>query len=275
MKKIFISLTTLLAVLSCTEKLPVASDPSVDNQGVCLVKVTMEDASFTWSALNSKIGVYSGSGANAEWRLRSSYDGRTGMAEFFGEAATGTVYAYYPYSSEGYVPCAEGRVNVPAEQKWCDSFAGHMKLNNPYMVAAFKDGTVKFKENLGAIHVKVKMDFPENVQYISLSASEFISGNYDVTGEAYERITDGGKTIKLTDINKPTTVATPLEAWILLPPGTYSGLFLTVSGANESITAIIEDGLKIVAGSQSEVDAKEQHHDYDGDDFEGIPVEFD
>jgi len=275
MKKLFISFAALLSVLSCTEKLPVTPDPAVDNQGICLVNVTMEDDTITWSALNSKIGVYSNSTTNAQWRLRSIYDGRTGIAEFFGEAATGSVYAYYPYSSDGYAPCATGRVNVAAEQKWCDSYASHMQVNSPYMVAVVRDGALQFKENLGAVHVKVKMDFPENIQYISLSASEFISGDYDVTGEAYERITGGTKSIKLNGIDKPSSLAEPLEAWIALPPGTYSGLFLTVAGDKESITAVIDDGLKIVAGAQTEVDAKEQHHDYDGSDFEGEPVEFD
>lgn len=275
MKKIFISLTTLLAVLSCTEKLPVTPDPSVENQGICLVNVTMENTSFIWSAINSKMGVYSSAGANSEWRLRSMYDGCTGAAEFFGEAATGSIYAYYPYSSEGYAPCAQGRVYVPAEQKWCESFTAHMNYNNPYMVAALRDGDFLFKENLGAVHVSVKMDFPENIQYVSLSASEYISGNYDITGEAYERITQGSKSIRVYGIDKPSTIAAPLDVWIMMPPGTYSGLFLAVAGDNESITAIIDDGLQIVAGAQTEVDAREEHHDYEGGDFEAETVDFD
>lgn len=275
MRKFVFTFLSLLPLLSCVEKLPVAVEPEIENQGVCLLKVQMEDESFVWTAGDSEIGVYSDSGANSRWSLRSNCEGKSGEVEFFGPEAKGAVYACLPYSPEGYSPCAVGRISIASEQKWYDGFEAHLKGNTPYMVAFAEDGKLVFRQHCGALRVRIKMNFTKNVQEVVLSAPEKICGDYDVSSLATDRLTGGGESITVTGIDRPSSPSKPLDVWIMLPPGTYNGLFISVSAGEETATAIIAGEIRIESGKQTEVDAKEENHNFESGDFTGEEVEFD
>mgnify|MGYP006956029642 FL=1 len=265
-----------LTALSCVERLPVEAEPELAEQGVCLLRAQMvEDDSFVWTLPESRIGVYSGSSANSCWTPRAYCIGKSGEAEIFGPEAKGEVYAYWPYSEEGYSPCADGRVRIPSEQKWHDSFESHIAGNAPHLVACAEDGRLRFRRHCGALHVRVMMDFVQNVQNIVLNSEDDICGDYDVSGLAEEKLVNGGKSIRLTGIDRPAGASEPLDVWIMLPPGTYSGLFVTVSGGEETATAVIDGSVRIESGRQTEADASERRNDYEGGDFVGEVVEFD
>ncbi len=275
MKRSILLFGMLLTAVSCVEKLPVAAEPEVAEQGVCLLRAQMEDGSFVWTLPDARVGIYSESSANSCWSPRAAYVGKIGEVEIFGPEAKGTVYAYWPWSEEGYSPCADGRVRIPSEQKWYDGFEAHMSGNSPCLVARAENGRLHFRRHCGALHVRVAMDFTRNVQGIVLSSADEICGDYDVSGLADERLVNGGKSIRLTGIDAPASVACPLEAWLMLPPGTYGGLFISVSAGDESVTAVIEGVVRVESGKQTDVDARERRHDYEGGDFEGEEVEFD
>ena len=119
------------------------------------------------------------------------------------------------------------------------------------------------------------MDFSQDVQSIVLSSGDDICGDYDVSSLATDRLTGGGESITVTGIDRPSSPSKPLDVWIMLPPGTYNGLFISVSAGEETATAIIAGEIRIESGKQTEVDAKEENHNFGGGDFEGEEVEFD
>lgn len=275
MKKIIGVIAIFTIAASCTERLPVPVQPDLTDQGICVLRAEMDDPGFVWDAVKSKIGIYSASGENMSWSIRSIYDGKTGEAEIFGREARGKVYAYYPYSAEGYTPCAEGRVNIPSAQKWFDTFDGHINGNTTCLVAAAEDGKLSFRQVCGCIHIRIAIDFPENIRRVVLSAEDFICGDYYIGSGQSQRLTDGGKSITVSGIDSPSSIASPLDVWFMLPPGTYKGLFVSVSGQNESVTSVLENTITVESGKQCDADAREQRHDYGAGDFEGEKVDFD
>lgn len=257
MRKSFLIVLALAAVLSCTENSRRPLEPSVPDLGTCIMRVRMDDPSFSWDAVHSKIGVYSDSGENVPYSLRSIYNGSNDVVEFFGPAAKGTIHAYYPYSRDGYASCLEDRVSIPSEQKWYSSSEAALAANMPYMVATDEDGIMVFRQTCGLLHVSVKVDFPENITSLTLS------------GNGLEGV------ISMVGIDRPSSVAAPLDVWFVLGEGSYDGFILSVSGLDESITAIMEGEYEIVASAQTDAEAREKYHDYDGGDFTGEEVEFD
>lgn len=273
--RMFLIFGMSLIAVSCVEKLPVATEPNIEEQGVCLLKAVMEDESFVWTLPESRIGIYSESSANSCWSPRADCIGKGGEAEIFGPEAKGKVYAYWPYSEEGYAPCADGRVRIPSEQKWHGSFESHIAANTPCLVACVENGRLSFRRHCGALHIKIMMDFSEDVQSIVLSSGDDICGDYDVSSLATDRLTGGGKSITVTGIDRPSSPSKPLDVWIMLAPGTYNGLFISVSAGEETATAMIAGEIRIESGKQTEVDAKEENHNFESGDFTGEEVEFD
>lgn len=256
MKKIILAVIVLLSILSCAKN-DRYREPYVPEQGRCTFMVQMEDQAFVWDAVKSKIGVYSENGDNVAYSLRGIYDGRGGEVEFFGPSTKGVVNAYYPYVKEGYDACRHGRIRVPSQQKWFDSFNDALKGNMPFMVASNNDGKLYFKQVCGALHIKTRMDFPGKVSSVTLSGNNLT-----------EPVTVYG-------IEKETSIANPLDIWVVLEQGLYDGFILSVNGESSAVTAIIEGDYSIEGSRQTDVDAREQYHDYGGSDFEGEEVEFD
>lgn len=257
MKKVILTLAVLVSALSCTKYSNRYQEPYVPEQGRCTFTVQMDDPAFTWDAVKSKIGVYSETGANVAYSLRSMYDGRSGEVEFFGPATKGIVTAYYPYVKEGYDACREGGVSVPAQQKWCESFESALKSNMPFMVSVNNDGKLYFRQTCGALHMRVKIDFPELVNSVTLSGNSL------------------AEPVTVVGIDKTASVAQPLDVWVILEEGSYDGFILSVAGASSAVTAIIEGDYTITASAQTDVEAREKYHDYGGSEFEGEEVEFD
>lgn len=101
------------------------------------------------------------------------------------------------------------------------------------------------------------MDFPGKVSSVTLSGNNLT-----------EPVTVYG-------IEKETSIANPLDIWVVLEQGLYDGFILSVNGESSAVTAIIEGDYSIEGSRQTDVDAREQYHDYGGSDFEGEEVEFD
>lgn len=257
MRKITLITIVILSALSCTKISNRYNEPYVQEHGRCIFSVQMEDSDFVWDAVKSKIGVYSETGDNVAYSLRSCYDGCRGEVEFFGPATKGIVNAYYPYTKEGYEACREGKIKVPSQQKWYNNFAEALQFNMPYMVASNNDGKLFFKQDCGALHISIKIDFPEEVCSVTLSGSNIL------------------EPITVTEIDRTVSIATPLDIWVILEQGSYDGLILSVVGVKSAVTAIIEGEYEIEACRQVNVEAKEQYHDYGGSDLEAEEVEFD
>lgn len=274
MKKTAI-LITLLALVSCTEKY-ISQDLNVyvAPQGRCIftASVTPLSGTWTWSAASSAVGVYGNGVSNARYQPRAAFDGATGTAEIFGEGVVGQAYAYMPYTSEGLDAAAKGCTPLPKVQKYCNDAVSQIESNCILVAAAGEDGLFDFRYPCGTLHLQIKINFEEHVQRVNLSANEPLCGWLDVM--------DGSMvtpyyTVSVTGIDKACTESKPLDVWIMLPEGTYTGLYVTVAGKKESISTVVEGTFNVPAGGECIATARENNNNYSGTDFEGEEVDYD
>jgi hypothetical protein len=61
----------------------------------------------------------------------------------------------------------------------------------------------------------------------------------------------------------------------MLPEGSYNGLSITVVGATESLSTVIEGTFQLRAGQETSASAEEKKSDYDGGYLEGEDVDYD
>ena len=276
MKKYLALFAAAAALLSCSEKF-VSEETNyyVDDSGSYLFTTTVEKLSgeWIWDAARCKAGVYAGETENAIFVPRAAFDGRTGQAGLMGPAVHGQAYAYLPYRIYGYDAAKEGCITLPAEQAYFTGTAAQIEGNTPVLVAAADStGHFAFRYPCGALHLTVKIQFSGNVQKLTLTASEPVCGPLDVQ---YGTIAGGSNTVSVAGIGLPCTVSAPLDVWVMLPEGSYTGLYITVSGSDESISSVIDDSVVIVAGAETEALVQEKKNNYGGSDFEGEEVDYD
>ena len=79
----------------------------------------------------------------------------------------------------------------------------------------------------------------------------------------------------MTGIGRPCSETAPLDVWVMLPEGSYSALSITVAGATESLSTVIDGSFQIRAGQETSASAQEKKNEYDGGDLEGEEVNYD
>lgn len=277
MKRVIVSLLAAAAVLvSCRDK---ADNDRivyyVDDSGTFLFTASVESlgGEWRWDAALCKVGLYTENDNNALFQPRASYDGKSGEAQIFGPAVNGQAYAYLPYSLYGYPPAKEGCMLLGAEQDYFPGAIAQIEGNTPVLVAAAgDDGRLEFRHMCGALHLKVKIHFSENVQRLALTANEPVCGYLNVQDGT---IADGGNSLVVKGIDRPCTESSPLDVWVMLPEGSYSGLYITVSGETESISTVLEGDITITTGEESPATVSEKKNSYEGSDFDSEEVSYD
>ena len=266
------------ALLSCTEAYIPQPDPYVPAPGTCVFKAQVElpGGEWIWDAVHDKVGVYADNLTNAPFQPRAAFDGKSGTIELMGEGAMGQAYAYLPYSFYGEDSVREGRQSLPESQGYQNNAMDQILQNTTLVAAADEDGFFRFRYLCGALHIQVKMHFGENVQRVTLSSSEPITGWLDVTGEKEVPLSHPGYSVSITGIDRPCTGDSPLDVWVMLPEGSYNGFSITVAGATESLSTVIEGTFKIQAGEETGTAiAQEKRNEYDGGYLEGEKVDYD
>ncbi len=277
MKKVILYFAAVSALLSCTEKYPVQPDPYVGEQGTCVFKAQIEmlQGNFVWSAATHKVGIYARNLSNAAFQPRMAYDGKDGQIELMGEGAIGQAYAYFPYTSTGEDAAKEGRQPLSDTQSYQMSSVEQIQKNTVLVTAADEDGLLRFRYLCGTLHLQVKMQFAENVQRVTLTSALPLSGWLDVTGAEEEIITNPGYSVTVSGIDRPCTMTSPLDVWVMLPEGTYNSFSITVAGADESLSTIIEGPFQVSAGKETSTTAQEKKVDYDAGNLEAEEVDYD
>ena len=286
MRRIYL-LLLLFVTVSCVQKVTlrpgqedlgrlVGNDPYVAPQGSALFRAEVESLSGTWKwdAVNSRVGVYSSSSDNQILLPRSRYDGATGEVELFGANVLGQAYAYLPYQKKGEEAVREGRLPLRETQR---HYAGNVPQieGNILMVAPARDGKFTFRYLCGTLHIRIKLAFTENVKSVSISANEPLCGWMDITGESGFPMINASYSVTVTDIDKPCTLNEPLDVWVALPEGSYTGLLVTVSCLTQSQSTVISGTWAVTAGLETVVEAKEENYDYSGTDFISEEVQYD
>lgn len=277
MKRLITAFVAISAILSCTKAYIPQPDPYVPEPGTCIFKAQLEllQGQWVWDAVRDKVGVYADNLDNAPFQPRAAYNGKSGIIELMGEGALGQAYAYFPYSARGEEAAREGRQPLSEEQSYQGSAIAQIQNNTTFVAAADKDGLLRFRCLCGALHLRVKMHFNEPVRRVTLSSTTPVTGWLDVTGEKEEALLNPGYSVSITDINRPCSESSPLDLWVMLPEGSYSGLSITVAGATESISTVIEGTFLIKAGEETSANAEEKKIDYDGGYLEGEDVDYD
>ena len=277
MKRLFIAFVAFSAILSCTQAYIPQPDPYVPEPGTCVFKAQVEfpDGQWVWDAVHDKVGVYADNLTNALFQPRAAFDGKSGVIELMGEGAIGQAYAYFPYSSHGEEAAREGRQPLSEHQSYQSSAIEQIKHNTTFVAAADEDGLFRFRCLCGALHIQVKMQFSEPVQSLTLASSTPVTGLLDVTGAKQEAITHPGYIVSVTEIDRPCTENSPLDVWVMLPEGSYNGLSITVAGATESLSTVIEGTFQLRSAQETSISAEEKKIDYDGGYLEGEDVDYD
>lgn len=278
MKRLFASLAILGALIACTRySTPDDSAYYVADEGTGIFRAEVEPLSgtWTWKAARSKVGVYAGAAENVLYIPRAAYDGATGEVQLMGQPVSGKAYAYMPYRASGMDAVRTGRMPLPEEQTFHESANAQIEGNTVLVAAEDENGKFLFRHYCGALHLKLKISFPETVERLILSANEPICGYLDITGEADERITRAGHSVTVNGIGKPCSEAAPLDVWVMLPEGSYSGVYVTLSGATTSVSTIVGDQISITTGRETAAEAREEKNEYGNPDFVGEEVNYD
>jgi len=277
MKRLFSILAASAAILSCTEPYKTPDIAYyVDEGGTFIFKASVEplSGSWVWDASTSKIGIYADNRENVAFVPRRNYDGVSPEAEVFGPAASGKVFAYFPYRAGGYEPAKYGCMELPLEQKYYEDAVSQIEGNTPVMVTAAEDRDyLRFRHHCGAMRLQVKINFSENLRTLTLSANEPVSGWLDLSGSG--EMQNPSRSVKVIGIDKPCTEDSPAIVWIMLPEGSYSGVYITAAGETESISTIVPGEFVIEAGQECNATAQEEKNEYGGNYFEGEEVNYD
>lgn len=263
-------------LIACTEKfVPAENNPYVPPQGRCVFRAEVSPISgaWVWDAAHDRAGVYGSNVSNAMFCPRAAFDGASGAAELIGEGVTGDAFAYIPYRPEGVDALASGCVPLPAEQRYFRDAASQIEGNELLVARADEDGLLRFSHRCGALHIRLKINLGENVQSVSLSANEPLCGWFDISGGG--EVLHASRSVRVTGMDSPCSESAPLDVWVMLPEGTYTGLFVTVAGSTESISTIIEGRFEIAACRETSVSASEQKNHYGGSEFEAEEVQYD
>lgn len=277
MKKLILSFAAFSALVSCSQEWKPGPDPVVREQGTCVFKAQIEllQGSWVWNAATDKVGIYADNLINTPFVPRVAYDGKEGIAELMGEGAMGQVYAYFPYRFLGEEAALAGRQPLPEQQTYQSGSAEQIQRNTTLVAVADEDGLLRFRYLCGTLHLQLKMQFAENVQSVTLTSAVPVTGWLDVTGVEEESLLYPGYSVSVTGINLPCTGTAPLDVWIMLPEGTYNSFAVTVSGAEESLSTVVEGPFQVNAGEEASTTAEEKKVDYDGGSLEAEEVDYD
>ena len=278
MRKLLALFLPALLLAACTGPLDREDNTYVPEQGTCIFRAVVEPLSgvWTWNAAADRLGVYGEGTDNAVFCPRASFDGKTGTAEFFGPGVFGQAYAYLPWKAEGVAAAALGRMPLSSEQTFFEGASAHIEGNTSVLVAAAdSEGLLRFRNPCGTLKLRLEMDITENVENVSISANEPLCGWLDVTGSAEEAMINPERKINVSGIGRPCTAQTPLIVWVMVPAGTYTGLYLTAAGASESISTIVEGSFTVERGGECQAVVREKRNEYGGTDFEGEEVDYD
>lgn len=275
---LFVTLAAVLA--SCTQEYTPVPDPKIPDGGQYLFTASIEDlpwsGAYVWNAKKDFVGIYADNESNCKYVLRNAFDGKSGKVEIYGPQVQGDVYAYFPYGTDGLSSLEEGRIEIPAQQKYCSSVAELIQTNST-QVGVCDDGEVNLHYMAGVLCVNIKVDFEHNVNQVVLTCKQNICGRLDISGKAKERLTQASNTITLTGLDLPCSEATPLQARFMLPEGDYTEIFVTASSTDESVMASVKSTQTISLCKETEANAEvsAEEHDYSGGDFEEEIVHFD
>lgn len=252
-----------LALVSCVQRLPEVEQPNVDNGAITMVKATVKPLSieglsgtgtYKWDG-SLALGIYGTSGGANECYLPVKSTAGSSESYFYGNVVAGDLTIYTPYSKEGGERALEGRVEVPAVQKYYADPFDHMMYNSGFL-ATTQTSEVEFDYYAGLLKIMVEYDI-QNVKSVKLMVGNIHAGYNDyVAGEL--SIIDGlldaehnpSSNIVISNFGEGvnSTIANPLVVWAVVAPGVYENFVVEITDANDvTISAPVEGPFEVSA----------------------------
>ena len=274
MKKIFIILSVALTAAACSGKLNIPDQPEVPASKTFELSANMSSYSgeFLWSP-GKAIGIYGSlQGSNAKYVPYNEYLGKGGVIKMYGPEVDGTLYAYFPYSAEGYEAVADGLVPYASVQTYRASAAEHFS-ENTVLVAQQENGVFDFAIRSGLVKFEVDVDFAGEVKSVVLvSGLNYLSGNFAIDPQADQPVTEGGKTLTVCGMGVQNG---KFDVYFALPEGSYETLQLSVHTDAESVSKPVNGVVPVRAGEVTSMTVVDEAYEYTGSDFIIIPEIFD
>ena len=273
-----------LALVSCVQRLPEAEMPNDKNGAVTMVKaivkpLTLEGVTgeglYKWDGLNA-IGINGVSKGRNERYLpvQSTIGGNE--AYFYGHEVAGDLTIYMPYSQDGGERADEGRVVVPAVQKYYADPFEHLMYNSTLLGVTQTD-VVEFDFYTGLVKILVEFDVQDITSvkllvgnlhdgYSNYVAGELstIDGQIDVehNPQTMVNVTEFGEGVN-------STIANPLVVWASVAPGIYENFVVEITNKdNVTIAAPVAGPFEVTSRAISQdCVAKKNDHNNGVDDM--------
>ena len=282
-----------LALVSCTERIPEKEMPNVDNGVITMIKATVEPlelkgttgvGNYSWNEAHT-IGIYGTTVGENECYLPVKSTIGDNEAYFFGNSVGGNMTIYMPYVSSGSPAALDGRVIVPAQQKYYASPFDHLMYNSTFLAETKSDEAI-FDYHAGLVKIELQYDL-QNVKEVAVLVGNVTpNGDYDdncvgdlaIDGYAEEFLVNGANNLTITGFPEGTntTVSNPLTVWAAMAPGVYENLVVEIQTADMTISAPVKGPFVVEKKAITEhvCVAKEVKYDNGVGDFEGENGEF-
>ena len=242
-----------LALVSCVDRLAEAEMPNDKNGAVTMVKalvkpVTLEgidgEGLYKWDGLNS-IGINGTSkGINERYLpVQSTIGGNE--AYFYGNEVAGDLTIYMPYSKDGGVRADEGRIVIPAVQKYYADPFDHLMYNSTLLGTTVND-LVEFDFHTGLIKILLEYDIQDvvsvkvmigNIDQVDDNGTSFTNyfvGEYSVENRTLDEAYSPSATLTINEFAEgaSTTIENPMVVWASVAPGYYQNLVVEITDKN-------------------------------------------
>jgi hypothetical protein len=258
-----------------------------------MVKATVEPltlkgatgvGNYSWNETHT-IGIYGTTRGENECYLPVKSTVGDNEAYFFGNAVGGNMTIYMPYVSAGSPAALDGRVTIPAEQKYYANEFDHLMYNSTFL-AETKSDVVSFDYHAGLVKVELHYDI-SNITEVSVNVGTVTAdGGYDdycvgdvaVDKYAEEFLVNGSSQVVVKGFpgGTNTTIAQPLTVWVALAPGTYENFVVEIANAETTISTPVKGPFVVekCAIAENVAVAQEVKLDNGVGDFEGENGEF-
>lgn len=282
-----------LALVSCTERIPVKEMPDVDNGVITMVKATVEPltlqglegvGNYSWNEGHA-LGIYGTTVGQNECYLPVKTTVGDNEAYFFGNVVGGDLTIYAPYSKEGSTAARNGRVTIPAEQKYYADPFDHFMYNSTFLSTTTVE-EVSFGYHAGLLKIEVKYDI-QDITSVAVFVgnvtpdggySDYVAGDLAVDEDVEETLVNGKSSLVVKGFPEgiDSAINKPLVVWAVVAPGEYENFVVEISNA-EATTSVPVKGPFFVAPcalADKTCVAEKVDHDNKLDDFQGENGEF-
>ena len=268
-----------LALVSCTDRLPVAGMPEDIEKGngaITMISATVKPlyvqgltgvGKYKWGE-HQTLGIIPTNGENVQYLPVKSTTGDSEAFFYGNEVGKGDgseLSIYMPYSNENGAKAKDGRLSMLSEQVYYSNAFDHLMYNSTFL-ATTTSTNVEFDYYAGLLQVAVTYDI-NNIKAVKVvvgnidtngNYNAFVSGDYSIADESLsnDESCQDYVTVNVKEEGVNATIDKPLTVWVALAPGTYENFVIILNGedsnGNATSVTIPVKGEKVNANGEKE-----------------------